>query len=95
MFAAYLEDVEAFTRDLGGEATFTRLAVTPEHVCEFNLPTARQSRPTGAPSAVRPAKPKRSPLTCSPQSCATPSRRVSIAARSIVCFAVSAKYDAS
>jgi hypothetical protein len=40
MFAAYLEDVEAFTRDLGGEATFTRLAVTPEQVREFNLPTA-------------------------------------------------------
>jgi hypothetical protein len=40
MFAAYLEDVEAFTRELGGEATFTRLAVTPEQVREFNLPTA-------------------------------------------------------
>src|SRR5262249_31642723 len=40
MFAAYLEGVEAFTRDLGGEATFTRLAVTPEQVREFNLPTA-------------------------------------------------------
>src|SRR5215471_14082931 len=40
MFAAYLEDVEAFTRELGGEATFTRLAVTPEQICEFNLPTA-------------------------------------------------------
>jgi len=35
-----LEDVEAFTRDLGGDATFTRLAVTPEQVREFNLPTA-------------------------------------------------------
>jgi len=31
MFAAYLEDVEAFTREL---------AVTPEQVREFNLPTA-------------------------------------------------------
>ena len=40
MLAAYAEDVEAFTRDLGGEATFTRLAVTPEQVREFNLPTA-------------------------------------------------------
>jgi len=40
MFAAYLEDVEAFTRDLGGEATFTRLAVTPAQISEFNLPTA-------------------------------------------------------
>ena len=25
MFLAFLEDVEAFARDLGGEATFTRL----------------------------------------------------------------------
>jgi hypothetical protein len=34
MFAAYLEDVEAFTRDLGG------VAVTPAQVIEFDLPTA-------------------------------------------------------
>jgi hypothetical protein len=40
MFAAYLEDVEAFTRDLGGEATFTRLAVTPEQIAAYDLPTA-------------------------------------------------------
>jgi hypothetical protein len=40
MFAAYLEDVEAFTRDLGGEAIFTRLAVTPAQISEFDLPTA-------------------------------------------------------
>jgi hypothetical protein len=40
MFAAFLEDVEAFTRDLGGNATFTRLAVTPKQIAAFNLPTA-------------------------------------------------------
>jgi hypothetical protein len=40
MFLAFLEDVEAFTRELGGEAIFTRLAVTPEQIAEFNLPTA-------------------------------------------------------
>jgi hypothetical protein len=40
MFAAYLEDVEAFTRDLGGEATFTRLAVTPDQIAAYDLPTA-------------------------------------------------------
>jgi hypothetical protein len=40
MFVAYLEDVEAFTRDLGGEATFTRLAVTPAQISEFGLPTS-------------------------------------------------------
>jgi hypothetical protein len=40
MFLAYLEDVEAFTRDLGGECTFTRLAVTPVQIEELGLPTA-------------------------------------------------------
>jgi hypothetical protein len=40
MFLAFLEDVEAFTRDLGGECTFTRLAVTPTQIKEFDLPTA-------------------------------------------------------
>ena len=40
MFTAYLEDVEAFTRDLGGEAAFTRLAVTPEQIAAYGLPTA-------------------------------------------------------
>ena len=40
MFLAYLEDVEAFTRDLGGNATFTRLAVTPEQITAYDLPTA-------------------------------------------------------
>src|SRR6516165_1821432 len=32
MFLAFLEDVEAFTRDLAGNANFTRLAVTPEQI---------------------------------------------------------------
>jgi hypothetical protein len=40
MFVAFLEDVEAFTRDLGGNATFTRLAVTPEQIATYELPTA-------------------------------------------------------
>jgi hypothetical protein len=40
MFLAFLEDVEAFTRDLGGDATFTRLAVTPEQIATYDLPTA-------------------------------------------------------
>jgi hypothetical protein len=40
MFLAFLEDVEAFTRSLGGEATFTRLAVTPTQIEALNLPTA-------------------------------------------------------
>jgi hypothetical protein len=40
MFLAFLEDVEAFTRDLGGECAFTRLAVTPTQIEELSLPTA-------------------------------------------------------
>jgi hypothetical protein len=40
MFLAFLEDVEAFARELGGDATFTRLAVTPEQVRRFHLLTA-------------------------------------------------------
>ncbi len=40
MFLAFLEDVEAFARDLGGDATFTRLAVTPAQITRHRLPTA-------------------------------------------------------
>jgi hypothetical protein len=40
MFAAFLEDVEAFCRNLGGAATFTRLAVTPAQIATHGLPTA-------------------------------------------------------
>jgi hypothetical protein len=40
MFLAFLEDVEAFVRELGGQATFTRLAVTPAQIREYRLPTA-------------------------------------------------------
>jgi hypothetical protein len=39
-FLAFAEDVEAFARDLGGKATFTRLAVTPEQIVTYQLPTA-------------------------------------------------------
>jgi hypothetical protein len=40
MFACFLEDVEAFCRDLGGAAKFTRLAVTPQQIATYDLPTA-------------------------------------------------------
>jgi hypothetical protein len=40
MFLAFLEDVEAFARDLGGNVTFTRLAVTPQQITALGLPTA-------------------------------------------------------
>jgi hypothetical protein len=39
-FYAFLEDVKAFTRALGGQAEFTRLAVTPEQIIRWGLPTA-------------------------------------------------------
>jgi hypothetical protein len=39
-FLAFAEDVQAFARDLGGKATFTRLAVTPEQIATYQLPTA-------------------------------------------------------
>jgi len=40
MFLAFLEDVQAFTRELGGSAIFSRLAVTPQQIGEYRLPTA-------------------------------------------------------
>lgn len=40
MFLAFLEDVEAFARELGGCATFKRLAVTGEQIASLGLPTA-------------------------------------------------------
>ena len=45
MFLAFLEDVQAFARDLGGQATFTRLAVTPQQIASYRLPTA-PAKPT-------------------------------------------------
>jgi hypothetical protein len=39
-FLAFLEDIAAFARDLGGDVTFTRLAVTPEQIAAYGLPTA-------------------------------------------------------
>jgi hypothetical protein len=45
MFLAFAEDVAAFARDLGGNVTFTRLAVTPRQIERFNLPTD-PSKPT-------------------------------------------------
>ena len=40
MFLAFLEDVEAFARNLGGDVTFSRLAVTPAQIRQYRLPTA-------------------------------------------------------
>ena len=66
MYLADREDVEAFTRDLGGEVTFTRLAVTPEQIATYDLPRAAQDN--------RPARIRRSDLPSrSPRS--RPARR--------------------
>ena len=40
MFLALAEDVSAFARELGGDVSFSRLAVTPEQIVEMGLPTA-------------------------------------------------------
>jgi hypothetical protein len=40
MFLAFLEDVQAFTREFGGQATLNRLAVTPAQIVAYSLPTA-------------------------------------------------------
>jgi hypothetical protein len=47
MFLAVLEDIAAFARDLGGDVTFTRLAVTPSQIARYRLPTA-PPKPTDA-----------------------------------------------
>jgi len=39
-FLAMMEDIQAFTRELGGEVAFTRLAVTPAQITQFGLETA-------------------------------------------------------
>jgi hypothetical protein len=39
-YLAFLEDIEAFTREFGGNASFTRLAVTPEQIRRYGLATA-------------------------------------------------------
>ena len=42
LFSSMAEDVEAIARDLGlaGNVQFTRLAVTPQQISSYNLPTA-------------------------------------------------------
>jgi hypothetical protein len=39
-YIAFCEDVEAFVRELGGRVSFTRLAVTPQQIETYQLPTA-------------------------------------------------------
>jgi hypothetical protein len=39
-YLSFCEDVQAFVRELGGEVTFTRLAVTPDQIKTYDLSTA-------------------------------------------------------
>jgi hypothetical protein len=39
-YISYVEDIQAFAQELGGEVSFTRLAVTPEQIRQYRLPTA-------------------------------------------------------
>jgi hypothetical protein len=39
-YLAFCEDIAAFARDLGGDVSFTRLAVTPQQIVTLALPTA-------------------------------------------------------
>jgi hypothetical protein len=39
-YLAFKEDVEAFAAELGGDVTFTRLAVTPDQIIDLDLDTA-------------------------------------------------------
>jgi hypothetical protein len=73
---AFLEDVEAFTRELGGQATFSRLATTAAQIATCGLPTALPKPAIGAACLVRRAEPKlwpNEPVTysnnASPPSC--------------------------
>lgn len=47
MFIALLEDIEAFCDEMGGDVTFTRLAVTPEQIIALGLETAPKKRGDG------------------------------------------------
>ena len=42
LYQSLQEDVAAFIVELGGEATFRRIAVLPEHIARYGLPTAPQ-----------------------------------------------------
>jgi hypothetical protein len=85
LFLAAAEDIKAFARELGGEVTFTRLAVTPEQIAEHNLPTAPPKSTAAAHSTVRRVKPKPSPPMCSPGFCGRRSRNVSTGECWIAC----------
>jgi hypothetical protein len=40
LFLAAMEDIQAFAHEIGGDVTFTRLAVTRKQIARYDLPTA-------------------------------------------------------
>jgi hypothetical protein len=59
VFSSLAEDIEEFAADYGGDVEFVRVAVTPEQARQYNLPSRRRKRPTGAASmATRPGSAK-------------------------------------
>jgi len=85
MFLAFLEDVEAFTRELGGSAIFTRLAVTPQQIGEYRLPTAPPKATDRRAFAGETCQAEALPPNGSPISCAPPSNAALISVCLIMC----------
>ena len=85
IFLAFLEDVEAFTRELGGSAIFTRLAVTPQQIGEYRLPTAPPKATDRRAFAGETCQAEALPPNGSPISCAPPSNAALISVCLIMC----------
>jgi hypothetical protein len=88
-FLAMMEDIQAFTRELGGEVTFTRLAVTPAQITQYGLETAPPKATDKRAFRGRTCRPRRSRPMCSRASCDTPSSSGSTIACLIACSSAS------
>jgi len=77
MFLAFLEDVEAYARELDGQA-IGRSGST-------GYRQHRPRQPTDAPLPARPVRPRHYRPTCSPISCAPPSNAALISVCLIMC----------
>ena len=79
MFLAFLEDVEAFTRELGGQAIFTR------QIRKYRLPTAPPKATDRRAFAGETCQAEALPPNGSPISCAPPSNAALISVCLIMC----------
>ena len=79
MFLAFLEDVEAFTRELGGQAIFTR------QIRKYRLPTAPPTATDRRAFAGETCQAEALPPNDSPISCAPPSNAALISVCLIMC----------